>query len=409
MRTFFSLCGNGTDSTPLINCGQPWGNVHYVGSNSTWIQHVKDFFTDAQNAGILNITLTPVHSGGGPPPYTEAKAAVTSPSGVLCSDTPDPVLFYAEAPFGYKPVIITAGSCTGGCADGFTCNAGTGMCQRIDYYPINDLNRPEDGGYNCSPKNPFFVGWQNQYDVINGMLEAAAQVAASQPDPTKRITIFELDFEQELDLFNFPVLARFIVDNAHADSGQSNVRDALRYYMGLNRGGIVFGSDRVTWSSAWSNTFVPGNQETGVANYLSVYAGFARTMGADQIASAIGQGGAWIGVPTGFVYDPSVGLVCGGITDGMVGMSSYASTQPSIVDIHIRPCVATVSGFCALDDASAHVQNEAKTSTTSSTSLREFQAFRPSSSVKPTAIPKLSAIRKTHTATPPPEPVKVAP
>lgn len=354
VRIFFGLCG--PDSTPLVNCGQPWNNVHYAGSNSTWIRHVKDFFLDAQNAGILNITLTPTHIGGAL--YMQAKAAASAPGPQVCSDTPDPVYFYATAPLGFKPVISTAGACNPGCTSGYTCEAG--ICQKIEYHPINGDNQPFDGGYNCSPQNPFFVGWQNQYDVIDAMLSSAAQVAAMQPDSTKRITIFELDFEQELDLLNFPVLARFIVDNAHADSGQPNVRDALRYYMGLDRNGITFDPARVTWSSAWTNTRIPGNQATGAANCPSVYAGFARTMGADQIASAIGQGGAWIGMPGNPEYDPNVGLVCYGDTFGMVGMSSYAATQPSILDVHLRPCVASASGFCALDDANAYVQNEAK-------------------------------------------------
>jgi hypothetical protein len=354
VRIFFGLCG--PDSTPLVNCGQPWTSVHYAGSNSTWIQHVTDFFTDAQNAGILNITLTPAHIGG--TLYTQAKALVTAPGGQVCSDTPDPVYFYPAAPLGYKPVIDTAGPCNPGCPSGYTCDNGT--CKQTQYHPIHGDNQASDGGYNCSPKNPFFVGWQNQYDVIDAMLGAAAQVAATQPDPAKRITIFELDFEQELDLMDFPVLARFIVDNAQTNSGQPNVRDALRYYMGLNRNGIAFDPTRVTWSAPWASTWVAGNQATGVANCTSVYAGFARTMGADQIASAIGQGGAWIGLPGDADTSAGWGLVCGGNISGMVGMSSYSATQPSILDVHLRPCVGSPSAFCLLDDASANVQNEAK-------------------------------------------------
>lgn len=68
----------------------------------------------------------------------------------------------------------------------------------------------------------------NTVSLINAMLSAAAQTT---PTP---LTVFELDFEQELNIMDFPALARFIVDNAQTDSGQPNVRDALRYYMGLH-------------------------------------------------------------------------------------------------------------------------------------------------------------------------------
>ena len=101
VRIFFGLCG--TDSTPLVNCGQNWTQVCYKGNldppDLTWINRVKDFFGDVRNAGIQNITLTPVHVGG--TPYSKPKSQVSSPMGdstTLCADAPETIYFYPGAP-----------------------------------------------------------------------------------------------------------------------------------------------------------------------------------------------------------------------------------------------------------------------------------------------------------------------
>jgi len=316
IRIFFQLCG--PDSTPLVNCGLNWPSVGYKGNltppDLTWINQVNDFFEDVKVAGIQNITLTPVHEAG--TLYPRAKILTAPPSGFHCLDTPDTVYFYATAPLGYKQV---AGS------------------QGIEYHPISP---PDNQGYNCAPKNPMFVGWQNQYNVINAMLAAAAQ---------KQLTVFELDFEQEMDLMNFPVLARYIVDNAQTDSGQPNVRDALRYYMSLHG----FDPGRVTWSAPWAGSTLAG------VNCTNVYTDYARLMGADQIAAAIG--GGWIGFPNNPLFQGN--LVCdngaGTYPFDMFQMPTYG-TQPNILDVHLRPCVGTSPSSCRLDDAGAAVQAEAK-------------------------------------------------
>jgi hypothetical protein len=187
------------------------------------------------------------------------------------------------------------------------------------------------------PQKPFFVGWQNQYNVINAMLAAAAE---------KELTVFELDFEQELNLVEFTAQARFIVDNAHGDSGQPNVRDALRYYMGVN--GFLPG--RVTWSAVAQNATVAG------ANCTNVYTDYARLMALDAVASAIG--GGYIGRP----LDASImgGLICAGSVDTMFPFSTYG-TQPNIVDVHLYPCVDRAQGvLCYATEPNASVQSESK-------------------------------------------------
>lgn len=321
VRVFFQLCG--PDSTPLVNCGQPWTQVYFAGLNTTWMNHVKDFFQDLKDASIQNITLTPAHLSG--VPYPMAKSATRTPisppppdAPIHCADAPDTIYFYPTAPLGYKDV-------------------GGGQ-----YHPIGgDL--PGNGGYNCAPINPLFVGWQNQYNVIDAMLAAAAE---------KQLTVYELDFEQELNVMDFPALARFIVDNAQGDSGQPNVGDALRYYMGL-RG---FDAGRVTWSTPWSNSTLAG------VNCTSVYGGYARTLPADQIASAIG--GGLIGVPNSRVVGDGTGWLSCDSGQGiypfdMFPMPTYG-TQPDLLDVHLRPCVAGPSTHCVPNDAAAAVQSEAR-------------------------------------------------
>jgi hypothetical protein len=115
-----------------------------------------------------------------------------------------------------------------------------------------------------------------------------------------------------------------------------------------------FDPGRVTWSAPWSNSTLAGY------NCTSVYAGYARTMGADQIAAAIG--GGLIGRP--FQPDPERGaatgwLTCSGSTDGMFPMPTYG-TQPNILDVHLRPCVADDTTHCVQNDAAAAVQSEAR-------------------------------------------------
>ncbi|MBI1898202.1 MAG: hypothetical protein HYS04_16965 [Acidobacteria bacterium] len=319
LRIFFTLCGE--DSTPLVNCGQNWTQVRYKGNLSppdlSWINRVKDFFGDVKNAGIQNITLTPVHLHGAV--YSKPKSQVSSPMGdsqPLCADAPDTIYFFPTAPIGWKDV---GGS---------------------DYYPIGQDN---NNAYNCAPVNPYFVGWQNQYDVIDAMLAAAQET---------QLTMSELDFEQELNIEVFPALARFIVDNAQGDSGQANVRDALRYYMSLHG----FDPGRVTWAAPWANSTLAG------VNCTSVYAGYARTMGADQIAAAIG--GGRIGIPNSRIIGDETGfLSCdngqGTYPFDMFPMPSYG-TQPNILDVHLRPCVADSNTHCVPNDAAAAVQSEAR-------------------------------------------------
>src|SRR5207244_1665489 len=90
------------------------------------------------------------------------------------------------------------------------------------YFPYpSDIN----AGYNCSPANPYFVGWQNIYSVVDTVLQKAQ---------SRSLEVNELDIMQELDLQDFTVLGRFISDNKHGIPGDLDVFDKLRYYMGIH-------------------------------------------------------------------------------------------------------------------------------------------------------------------------------
>jgi hypothetical protein len=247
VRIFFEFCG-GAYSTPLSGCGQHWSSV--TGPNAAWVANVREFFRDVSDADIANITITPVHHSEVPQLYTMPKAAVTKPGPDHCYDTPDPVYFDTASPFGRKPHV------EGG---------------KTYYWPVGQQDN--ENARNCAPINPHFIGWQNQYNVINAMLYEADRTPATPSG--QRFTVFELDFEQEMDLAAFPVLSRFIYDNAQVTSGEPRVLDALRYYMSVNN----FDPSRVAFAAPW-----PASSKAG-ANCLNVYQDYARLMGQDQIAS----------------------------------------------------------------------------------------------------------------------------
>ena len=274
---------------------------------------MRAFFADVYASGIRNVTITPAHTGFGGDAYLFAPPS-SSPSGALCADTQSVLLYWAAAPFGENTVCDLNG-------------------QNCGYRPTGAF---DNSAYNCSSRNPIFVGWQNMYNVINAMLNAAA---------TRGLTVTELDIENEADYQNFPVHARFLVDNAHTNTGNPDSVNSLRYYMGTaNR----FDPGRVTTS-----TFTI-SANTANWNCTNVYNDYARLTPLNEFASAIG--GGVIGLPSG--YDASTGLVCGGSTSGMYQMP-VSHTQPNIVDIHSYACVIDpANGQCRLDDVQA--QNEAR-------------------------------------------------
>jgi hypothetical protein len=183
VRIFTTFCDEAGYSLALLSCNtgtlQTWNANTYPGM--TWIQGVNAFFTDVANAGIQDVSITFVHASGGNGTLTLPKADTSSPSGAYCGDTPDPVYFWPTEPFGLA-------------ANGYPLGYGG---------PANYGN-----GYNCAAINPYFIGWQSQFDVADAMLGAAQG----------KVTISELEFEQELNMVQFTAYLRFIYDNAQAQT-----------------------------------------------------------------------------------------------------------------------------------------------------------------------------------------------
>lgn len=260
------------------------------------------FFDDVKNAGIQNVTIT--FAVDQYPNYTVPRAQAKSPKGPCsvpgncCVDTPDPVYFGPTEPFGLKP-------------------AGSG------FYPIGQFE-PYSLGYDCAPINDqHFVGWNNLFDVINAVLGAARG----------RVTVYELEMQQELNTMAFTVLLRWIYDNSIPESaglqhGQKvDIVSRLRSLMSAN----TFDPGRVTWSA------VGEEASSATDNCTNIYTDWSRNFRLDSVASAIG--GGWIGLNRegGGGYD-QYGLWCGGTLAGMFASPIY-NTQPNIVDTHIYPQV----------------------------------------------------------------------
>ena len=339
VRFFFGICG-GFHSTPLSNCGQTYTNV--TGPNATWSANVASFFSDLYTNAIFNVEPTMAHSdlvGISTPQGTQGvhyAAPAAPPKTPACSNTP-PIVEYAPGlPYGRFACTNTSPYY---CPSGQNCST---YCQRNAGFPIDDGYT----GYNCSPANPYFVGWQNLYNIVNAVLKAAYNTPTTN---AKGIIVDEFDVEQELNMVQFPVLARFVVDNAQTQTGNPDAVDSIRYYMNLYH----YDTARVAWSAFATEPTVAG------ADCVSVYGSnqSARIINMDSIFSAI-EGG-FIGQPHG--YSGSQGLICGGDSSTMFKMP-VPHGAPDIADLHAYPCIKnTATGYCYSDDAHASVQGEAKT------------------------------------------------
>ncbi|MBZ5626352.1 MAG: discoidin domain-containing protein [Acidobacteriia bacterium] len=302
VRVYVNFCGadGALDAGGVTQCGHPWNQITFdktTGPGLAWIQNVSNFFADVKANNIQNVDLSLVHGSSAGGTYSQAKADSTSPADtpgnkVYCADTTDPVLFYATYPFGLKS---------------------------SNFFPIG---QGDNGGYNCSPINPYFVGWQNQFNVIDAVL-AAAQ--------SNLVTISELEFEQEQDLVDFTSELRLMYDNSSPESALQQPGtsvDILTKLRGLmNNHNFLAGN--VTWSAPWIDATL------ATENCLNVYQDYSRESTLDAILAAIG--GGVIGLNND--HTTSNGLYCGGTTNTMLPSPMYNPTQPSIVDSHMYPHV----------------------------------------------------------------------
>lgn len=77
-------------------------------------------------------------------------------------------------------------------------------------FPIgNYWNTQNNNGYNCAPTNgQYFLGWTNLFNVINAMVSKASGV----------VNVYELEFQQEMNVLTFTAQMRLIYDNSMSQS-----------------------------------------------------------------------------------------------------------------------------------------------------------------------------------------------
>lgn len=171
VRVKFALCG-GAWSTALLNCGTGYNSGSL---NSAWVSKMNLFLDDVAASGFTNITVSPVpwsyynvfdpycydgtytcgENNGQFPLLTQAREPGlndglrwTNTEWDSCTGSYKPLFFWPAAPFGVR-----------------------GHNTQND--PTGPWKAQYDQSYNCSPHNPYFVGWQNIYNVIDAVLAGA--------------------------------------------------------------------------------------------------------------------------------------------------------------------------------------------------------------------------------------------
>ncbi len=280
VRVFLTLCD--ASSLAFNNCGQPYTAISWNpsgGYQQTWIQNLTNFFQDVHNAGIQNVTITladaPAYSALSlPASSTSSPLGSCNTTGNCCPDMPTTVAFSPTQPFGLNPTN--------------------------HYFAIGDYwSTGNSQGYNCAPINPYFLGWTNEFNVINSVLSAASGL----------VNVYELENEQEINLAPFTAQARYMYDNALPQSAGLpagsivNVISNLRSLMSAHG----FDSGRVNWSSVGSDS------TSSSFNCTNIYTDWSRNFATDEVAQAIN--GGYIGIntmhrlPTSFcVADPILHL-----------------------------------------------------------------------------------------------------
>jgi len=175
IRIFVPLCDSSSEA--FNNCGSPYSQISWNPAQNQyqqqWITNVGTFFQDVANAGIQNVTITMATPGA---TNSLAASQTTSPSGQQCPDITPTVSFDPMVPYGLRS------------DNGF---------------PIGNYWQTQNNlGYNCAPVNPFFIGWTNYFNAINAILGAAQG----------RVTVFELEPQQEIDALIFTANARWFYD-----------------------------------------------------------------------------------------------------------------------------------------------------------------------------------------------------
>jgi hypothetical protein len=286
VRFFYSLGGGG--GTTAFNQD---GTV-----NQNFKNNLAIFLADLKSFGVMTVTPTAVlgdWSGlnttstgscrAGKPCFPLLNLLVTNCSGVQRN-----LLFYPWMPFGW----------------------------RENRYP--DM-QGDNAAHTCSPENPEFWGWAPFLDVVDAVLGAIK---------TAQLTVADYDVENELNLNQFTVQARFLYDPKHGllkgQTGGFDVLGAIRQKMQSRD----FDAEKVTASAPYVATNMAGFSCASVygdgASLIHASAVYAATTG-----QLFGQAVA---------TSPQYGLECGGTSTTMITLGMAYST-PSALNIHNHICL----------------------------------------------------------------------
>lgn len=279
LRFFFGVRGSFYSTALDAN-----GNV-----NQSWLNNLGLFLADVRAAGITHVTpnFSLWGTGDGSP------VAQTVQDCNLNSVTR---YFWITSPFA---AVVSGGG----------------------YVPDNSY--PQDS-YNCSPHNPFFIGWGKIYNLVDKVLQKAVE---------KSLVVYELETLPEWNSEDFTIYARFVYDNKHGTPGtpceinrvwqdSPTVQACMQRAMQLNGfppGAATISVMETRTSNGWDCD--------------SVYGDKYRVVGLSGLNAAFASGFL------GRTGTNNGGLFCGGETRFQESLPYDPQPLPSLIDMHSYVCV----------------------------------------------------------------------
>jgi hypothetical protein len=322
--------------------------------NPAWVANVEAFFQDLYANNIYRITPT-IRTQTSVPPNQYVGVPANGVTPRLPGPTCDPntyakfklVRFTPTAPYGEV------------CVDGDPTSGGT-LCTGGDLTKGSwDIDR---ASYDCAMANPYFVGWNRIYDVVDAMLQAARDNA---------LTVEEFDAQNEIMLSTYFVEARLIVDNTNNNEDVlGNVATGLR---SLRQSMQSHGFDpgRVTYSVMDTNPSTPNGECPAISptdpNKYYQFGDSGRLLSLSMLSATIAAGGPfgnlnwhWDSPGVNDTQSPPSAyrwtfFACGaafgpdGITPAGATYLPLTHSSPTIVDVHSNPCVVLPKYASATD------------------------------------------------------------